>query len=36
VDTTVRSLGGRDARVEGDLTRPVTTADVQKTMGARV
>jgi len=36
VDTAVRSQGGRDARVEGDMTRPVTTADVQKTMGARV
>ena len=36
VDTTVRSLGGRDARVEGDLTRPVTAADVQRTMGPRV
>lgn len=35
VDTTVRSMEGKDARIQGDLTRPVTAKDVWATFGQR-
>jgi predicted TIM-barrel fold metal-dependent hydrolase len=33
VDVSVKSYGGSDARVKGDMSRPVTAADVKKTWG---
>lgn len=35
VDTSEKSLPGKDARVHGDFEHPVTAGDVWKTMGAR-
>ena len=35
VDTSVRSMDGKDARVVGDGSKPVTYADVMVTMGER-
>ena len=35
VDTSERSLEGKDARVQGDLSRAVTAGDVWKTFGQR-
>jgi predicted TIM-barrel fold metal-dependent hydrolase len=35
VDTAVRSMGGKDARVQGDRTKPVTAKDVWATLTSR-
>jgi predicted TIM-barrel fold metal-dependent hydrolase len=35
VDVSERSMEGKDARVQGDFTRPVTAGDVQKTLVER-
>ncbi len=33
VDVSIQSYGGNDARVQGDMSKPVTAADVMKTWG---
>jgi predicted TIM-barrel fold metal-dependent hydrolase len=33
VDVSIKSYGGNDARVQGDMSKPVTAADVMKTWG---